>query len=104
MRLMMSLPVMLIGLSGLSAQAALPPGYQRTAEFKAILESTAVVEAFNAHRQFIEHVEYVKPDLYRVSAGQCVLDVTLKEKPLPDGMVGARQFDLQVGAIDCTAK
>lgn len=104
MRLKTSLPFMLIGLVGLSAQAALPPQYQRTAEFKAILENTAVVEAFTAHRQLIERVEYVKPDLYRVSAGQCVLEVTLKEKPLPEGMVGARQFDLEVGAVDCPAK
>lgn len=86
----------------LPASAALPPQWQRVAELKAILDSNALVEAFGG--QMIDRIEYVRRDLYRVSAGQCFAYVTIAEKALPAGMVGARQFDVVPHKVDCPAE
>lgn len=85
------------------ALAALPPGYQRAAELKAILNHEKLVEAF-PFREFIQRVEYVRQDLYRVSTESCTLYAKIVGKPLPPGMVGARQFDVVLGKAECAAE
>jgi len=82
------------------AQAALPPTYQRIAELKAILDSADVVKSLPDGAP-IDRMEYVKPDLYNVSAGNCALAVSIKNKPFPNDMVGARLFDVEVGTLTC---
>lgn len=84
------------------ALAALPPAHQRAAELKAILDHQGVVRAFPAGR-LIERIEYIRPDLYRVTAGNCVLQVAIVGRPLPDGRVGARRFDVVPGEVECSA-
>lgn len=102
----MKLPFALAALSAASlalpAAAALPPEYQRVAELKAILDNSDLVSALRG--QMIERVEYVRPDLYRVTAGECFVMVSIVGKPLPPGMVGARQFDVVPGKVDCPTK
>lgn len=87
--------------AALPAVAALPPEWQRVAELKAILDDAAVVKAFDGSA--IDRVEYVRRDLYRVTAGECFLYVTIVGKPMPNGMVGARRFDVVAGKVDCPA-
>lgn len=86
------------------AYSALPPQYQRTVELKAILDRADIAETFIGRGHLIEQIEYVSPDLYRVTGGNCALDAAIVEKPLPEGMVGARQFDVKPGTITCTGE
>jgi hypothetical protein len=83
------------------ALAALPPNYQRLAELRAILNDTRVTDWFDT-RHPIERVEWVKPDLYRVTGGACHLDVGIQDvrrsgSPMP----GPRPFMLVPGALTC---
>jgi len=87
-------------LSSVPAWAALPPQYQRAAELRAIIDDTAIVDAFGIGRP-IERIEYVEPDLYRVTSGNCRMDVAIVDKPNVAGLVGPRQFELQPGELVC---
>jgi hypothetical protein len=82
------------------ASAALPPQYQRAAELKAILDHAELAGAF-PQGQPIDRVEFVRPDLYRVTAGTCFLYAQIVGKAMPAGMVGARQFDVELSKVDC---
>jgi len=82
-------------LAAVPAPAALPPQYQRLAELRAVLNDQGVAAAFGGAP--IERVEYVRPDLYRVTAGRCHLDVRIVGLPMPRGMVGARRFEVRAG-------
>jgi len=84
----------------LPASAALPPQYQRAAEFRAILDDTDIVDLFGIGRP-IERIEYLGPDLYRVTSGNCHLDVRIVDKPDVSGMVGPREFDVEPGELIC---
>jgi hypothetical protein len=86
-------------LAAVPAAAALPPQYQRTAEMRAVLEADGVAEAFGGAS--IDRVEYVRPDLYRVSAGRCHVDVAIVGLPMPRGMVGPRRFEARAGKKAC---
>ena len=89
--------VLLVG----PALAALAPNYQRLAELRAILNDTRVTDRFDT-RHPIERVEWVKADLYRVTAGPCHLDVGIQDAPRPGPPTpGARQFMLVPGALTC---
>ncbi len=79
--------------------AALPPNYQRIAELQAILSDSAVVETFKVN-QPIERIEFVKADLYRVSAGACHVDVAIVDKP-GEKRPGPRQFNVKIVASAC---
>lgn len=83
-----------------TAWAALAPNYQRLAELQAVLAHPGVVGAFKVS-QPIDKVEYVKPDLYRVSAGACHVDARIVPKPNKTGMVGPRQFTVEAGKPVC---
>jgi hypothetical protein len=54
-------------LAATPAAAAFPPQYQRLAELRAVMDHQGVAAAFGGTP--IERIEYVRTDLYRVSAG-----------------------------------
>lgn len=81
------------------AAAALPPQYQRLAELRAVMDHAGVAAAFGGTP--IERIEYVRPDLYRVTAGRCRVDVRIVGLPMPRGMVGARRFEARPGERLC---
>lgn len=86
-------------LAAVAAEAALAPNYQRQAELRAVIAHPGVTRAFGADP--IDRVEYLRPDLYRVSAGRCRLDAAIVGLPMPRGVVGARRFDVRPGALVC---
>ena len=83
----------------LPAHAALPPNYQRLAELRAVLALPEVGRAFGLDP--IDRIELAAPDLYRLSAGRCHLDVRIIDLPMPRGMVGARRFQARAGRAVC---
>jgi hypothetical protein len=93
------LPLMLAA-SAAPAAAALAPNYQRLVELQAVLEHPGVIGAFGTMEP-IDRVEYASPDLYRVTAGRCRLDVRIVGLPMPRGMVGARRFEARPGRKVC---
>ncbi len=92
--------MLMLGTSGTAAWAALAPNYQRLTELQAVLTHPDVIGAFSVS-QPIDKVEYVKPDLYRVTGGSCHLYVKIVSKPNNTGMVGARQFTVVPGKPVC---
>ena len=82
-----------------AAQAALPPPYQRAAEFRAIAADARIANAFGGAP--IERIEYVRPDLYRASAGRCSLDVAIVDLPTPPDVAGGRRFAVRAGRKAC---
>ena len=88
------------------ALAALPPQYQRAAEFKAIADSAEIPAAFPEGKP-IDRVEFVSHDLYRVTAANCSLEVKIVDKPVSEDtppMVGPRRFELSIGKVECAAE
>ena len=86
-------------LAALPADAALPPQYQRAAELKAVVADPGVANAFGGTP--IDRVEFVRTDLYRVSAGACRLDVAIVDLPTPPGVTGGRRFAVKAGRKAC---
>jgi hypothetical protein len=86
-------------LAAVPAHAALPPQYQRAAEFKAVVADGHVANAFGGAP--IERIEYVRTDLYRVSSGGCRLDVAIVDLPTPAGVAGPRRFAVKPGRKVC---
>lgn len=97
----MQSPIRLLLALGIAAPAAaaLPPQYQRIAELKAVLADIEVGRAFG--NTPIERVEFVRPDLYRVTAGRCRLDVAIVDLPTPSGVSGGRRFAVRPGRKVC---
>ena len=87
-------------LAALPAAAALAPNHQRIAELRAILAHPGVAAAFDMS-QPIDRVEYVRRDLYRVTAGRCRLDVAIHGLPTPRGVAGPRRFEVRPGKRVC---
>jgi hypothetical protein len=85
--------------AALPAAAALAPNHQRIAELRAILAHPGVNAALRDSP--IGRVEYVRFDLYRVSAGRCRLDVAIVDLPTPRGLAGPRRFEVRPGARIC---
>lgn len=88
-----------VALGATPAAAALPPQYQRLAELRAVLNHPGVTGAFASVP--IERIEYVRTDLYRVSAGPCHLDVRIVDLPTPRNVVGGRRFEARPGQRVC---
>jgi hypothetical protein len=86
-------------LAAMPSDAALPPQYQRAAELKAVVADPGVANAFGGAP--IERVEYVRTDLYRVSAGACRLDVAIVDLPTPPDVTGGRRFRVKAGRKAC---
>ena len=82
------------------AAAALAPNYQRMAELRAVL-ALGEIATFGGTMRSIEQIEYVTHDLYRVTAGNCHIDVRIVSLPTPAGMVGARRFEARAGQPIC---
>ena len=89
----------LIALAASPAPAALAPNYQRLAELRAVLQHPGVNSALQD--AVVDRVEYVRTDLYRVSAGNCHVDVAIVGLPLPRGVAGARRFEVRPGRRVC---
>ena len=88
-------------LSGLvaltSAQAALPPYWQRTAEMSAILDDRQVAAALR--NKPVERIEWSGAGLYRVSAEKCQVDVrTIAE---PQSMPGPARYRVESSNTIC---
>lgn len=90
----------LMALSASPAAAALAPNYQRLAELRSVIERPEVARALG-EGAIVDRVEYVRTDLYRVSAGRCHVDVAIVELPVPRGVVGPRRFDVRPGRRVC---
>lgn len=86
-------------LAATAASAALAPNYQRQAELRAVISHPGVTRAFGSDP--IDRVEYVRTDLYRVSAGRCRLDAAIVGLPMPRGVSGPRRFDVRPGPLVC---
>ena len=86
-------------LAAAPAQAALAPNYQRAAELRAVIAHPGVTRALGDDP--IDRVEFVRTDLYRVTAGRCRIDAAIVGIPLPRGVTGARRFDVRPGALVC---
>jgi hypothetical protein len=86
-------------LAALPAAAALPPNYQRLAELKAVLAHPQVGQAFGLEP--IGRIEYVRRDVYRLSAGRCHLDIAIVDLPTPRDMAGPRRFEARPGPKVC---
>jgi hypothetical protein len=97
MRTISLLAAAALALVAVPAAAALAPNYQRIAELNAVLEHPGVAGAMPP----IDRIEYVRTDLYRVTAGRCRLDVRIVDLPVPRGMVGARRFEARPGRRVC---
>lgn len=87
-------------MAAVPASAALPPNYQRLAELRAVLALGEVQRAFGTN-QPIDRIEYLKTDLYRVTAGRCRMDVAIVGLPIPDGIAGPRRFEARAGRKVC---
>jgi hypothetical protein len=82
-----------------AATAALPPNYQRIAELRAVLAHPEVGRAFGL--QPIDRIEYLKTDLFRLTAGPCRLDVAIVDLPTPKNVTGGRRFEARPGRKVC---
>lgn len=81
------------------ARAALPPQYQRLAEMQAVLENDRVADALGG--ALVSRVEYIRRDLYRVTAGSCHIDVAIVGLRTPRDFAGPRRFEARAGKKVC---
>jgi len=67
-------------LAGLAARAAgmIPPVNQRLGDLTSILSLPRLAAAFEAP---IERIEIIGPDLYRLTAGRCHIDIRMVRVP-----------------------
>lgn len=100
MRLSLPLAAAALAAGALPAAAALPPNYQRLAELRAVL-ALPDVATLGGTMQPIDRIEHAGPDLYRVTAGRCRLDVRIVDLPTPRNVVGARRFEARPGRPSC---
>lgn len=76
-------------------RAALPPGWQRVAEFNAVI--TVAAKAFG--QTPIEEVERLDERRYRVRAGGCLLEVRIR--PKARSSPGPQEVEATPGPISC---
>ena len=100
MRPVLFLAAAALAAGALPAAAALPPNYQRLAELRAVL-ALPDVATLGGTMQPVERIEHAGPDLYRVTAGRCRLDVRIVDLPTPRGVVGGRRFAARPGRPVC---
>jgi len=96
-RLVLVLGTVSLFLTTSATEAALAPNYQRAKELNAVIEAAA--QAIPQHP--IDKVIYQNDDKYQVIAGPCSLRATIISKPMKNGMVGPRQFDVKLGQTRC---
>ncbi|MBK1795175.1 hypothetical protein JHL21_11770 [Devosia sp. WQ 349] len=92
--------IFIAAIATIPAHAALPPQYQRQAEFVAVLNAATEVLGV---QHIIDTIELTEPDLYVVTSGNCTLAVRIKDVASNGGtmMVGPRQFEAQPEEIIC---
>lgn len=97
-KLMMCLTLAMV--TTLPAVAALPPQYQRQAEFVAVLEAATEVLGIGA---LIDGIELSEPDVYSVDSGACTLTVHIVDTPKKrePGWVGPREFEAVPDPLTC---
>ncbi len=101
MQLMLLLAVAAMSIADCSqAWSALAPNYQRAAELSAILTNPDVIGSFGMTDP-IDRIEYVRPDMYRVTAGRCYIEVVIVDRLGRQGIVGARQFEVRPSKKVC---
>ena len=84
----------------LPALAALPPHYQRRAEFSAVLH--VATEIFGIGK-LIDAIEMSEPDVYSVRSGACTLLVRIVNTPKKHetGWAGPRDFQAVPDPLAC---
>ncbi len=82
------------------ARAALPPYWQSAREITAIVNDGRVHDALK-YEEPILSVGVSAPDTYQLRTERCTLPVRIVDKPAKPGLMGPRQFDLDVGEADC---
>ena len=83
-----------------AALAALLPYWQSAREIGAIIEDPRVHDALKYVEPFLS-VTFVGPDGYELRTARCRVTVTIVDTPQEEGMVGPRQFDLEIGPAEC---
>lgn len=83
-----------------SAAAALPPYWQSAREISAIVNDARVHDALK-YEEPILSIGTTGDDVYELKTPRCTLRITNVDRPAAEGMVGPRQFDLEVGRADC---
>jgi hypothetical protein len=99
----LAVPAIAIGLLAANigfANAALPPWWQSAREIETILQDGRVHDAFK-YEEPILSISTTGNDVYTIKTPRCSLDVTIVDKPMEEGIVGPRQFELQIGTADC---
>ncbi|MBB5092784.1 hypothetical protein [Pseudochrobactrum saccharolyticum] len=94
---MITTALLMMGLNSASL-AALAPQYQRANEMNAVI--SAVTETLSP-QQAVTKVVYQSEDQYLVVAGNCSIKATLITLPAKAGLVGPRQFKVQLGKQRC---
>ena len=79
------------------AAAALAPNYQRARELNAVINAVAVA----VPKYPIDKVISQGRDRYAVIAGKCTVIAKIVELPSKPGLVGPRQFEVQLDKPDC---
>lgn len=81
-----------------ASMAALAPQYQRANEMNAVI--TAATETLSPY-QPITKIIYQKDNQYLVVAGNCTITAKIVSLPAKPGLVGAKQFNVQLGKQRC---
>ncbi len=89
-----------LGLSAAAAGAALPPYWQSAREISTIVSDPRVHDAL-AYEEPILAITTAGDDVYELRTERCTVTVRIVDVPLAEPMVGARQFDLEVGDAQC---
>ncbi|WVT75312.1 hypothetical protein QM996_09605 [Sinorhizobium chiapasense] len=79
------------------AAAALAPNYQRARELNAVINAVAVA----VPKYPIDKVISQGRDRYAVIAGKCTVIAKIVGLPSKPGLVGPRQFEVQLDKPDC---
>jgi hypothetical protein len=97
----LALAALLTSAAIMPAAAALPPQYQRQAELAAIINDPSIADVFGFDG--ISSIEFVRPDQYRLTGGDCTLEVIVEDLPNehPEGWAGPRQFKIVRGEPVC---
>ena len=82
------------------ANAALSPYWQSTKEIVRIANDERVHDALK-YEEPILLIGVSAPDAYEVRTERCTLPVKIVDKPAKPGLMGPRQFDIEVGKATC---
>lgn len=97
-KLAMCLTLLLAGTAPVFA--ALPPQYQRQAEFSAVLSTATQVLGIG---RLVDAIELTEPDVYSVRSGDCTLIVRIMDTPKKrePGWAGPREFTAVADPLAC---